>query len=221
MTGQLIVDVVTKFKEYINIHSVILSKFDSDTKGGVALSLKFLTNTDIAFLGTGENVKDLEYYNAERIAKRILGMGDIVGFVEKTEEMLEKSDLEKMNKKFNVKEFDLISFLDQLRTVQKSGMMNNIMEHLPVKLPVKNLNMSPKDFGHIEAIILSMTGKEREDADMIDLSRKLRIAKGSGRPLEEVTRLLKQFKEMKKTFKKFQKMDKKSLMSHPMFKQFM
>ncbi len=221
MTGQLVVDVVSKFKEYINIYGVILSKFDSDIKGGIALSLKFLTGCDICFLGIGEKVKDIELFNAERIAKRILGMGDIVTLVEKTEELLDKKELENINKKIKASEFNFTSFLEQLRTIHNSGLMNNILDHLPVKLPVKNLNLNQKDIKHIEAIIFSMTEIERVNVDIIDLSRKIRIAKGSGRPLDEVTKLIKQFKEMKKTFKKFEKMDRHSLKSHPLFKQFM
>lgn len=221
MTGQLVVDVVSKFKEYINIYGVILSKFDSDIKGGIALSLKFLTGCNICFLGIGEKVKDIELFNAERIAKRILGMGDIITLVEKTEELLDKKELENMNKKIKASEFNFTSFLEQLRTIHNSGLMNNILDHLPVKSPVKNINLNQKDIKHIEAIIFSMTEIERVNVDIIDLSRKIRIAKGSGRPLDEVTKLIKQFKEMKKTFKKFEKMDRHSLKSHPLFKQFM
>lgn len=220
MTGQLVVDVVNTFKEYIQITGVILSKFDSDIKGGIALSLKFLTDSDILFLGTGENSKDLEHFHADRIAKKILGMADIVSFVEKTEEILNKKELESMDKKLKSSDFNFNTFLQQMKTMYNSGMINNLLEHLPVKLPVQNLNLNKKDFKYIEAIILSMTEKERRNPDIIDLSRKIRISKGAGRPLEEVTKLIKQFKEMKKTFKKFEKMDKNSLKSHPLFKQF-
>ncbi len=220
MTGQLVVDVVNKFKEYINIDGVILSKFDSDIRGGIALSLKFLTGIDLLFMGTGEKVKDLELFTEEKVAKKILGMTDIVDFVEKTEEIVKENDLEKLNKKIKASEFDLNLFLEQLKTMQNSGMLNNILDHLPVKLPVKNINLDQKEFKHIEAIILSMTEKEKNDVNILDLSRKIRIAKGSGRPVEEVTRLIKQFKEMKKSMKKFEKMDINSMRNHPLFKQF-
>lgn len=220
MTGQLVADVVNRFKEYINIDGVILSKFDSDVRGGIVLSLKFLTGIDILFIGTGEKVKDLELFESERIAKKILGMGDIAGLVEKTQEILDKKEMEKFNKKIASSEFDLNTFLEQLKTIQNSGMLNNILESLPIKLPVNQLNINQREFKHIEAIILSMTKKERRDVDIIDLSRKIRIAKGSGRPVEEVTRLIKQFKEMKKSIKKFKKMNINSMKNHPLFKQF-
>ena len=220
MTGQLIIDVIIKFKEYIKLNGAILTKFDSDTKGGAALSLKYLTNIDILFLGIGEKVNDLETFNANSIANRILGMGDIVEFVKKTSEILNDKEMSKFNKKINFKEFDLNDFLSQLKQVYKSGMLNNMLQHLPVKLPINDLNMDEKQFKHVEAIILSMTTKERNDIDLIDLNRKIRIAKGSGRPIEEVTKLIKQFKEMKKMMKKFEKMDIKSLKNNPLMKQF-
>ncbi len=147
-------------------------------------------------------------------------MADIVSFVEKTEELLDQKDLEKINKKMKTSEFNFNTFLEQIKTVSKSGMLNNILEHLPVKLPINNIKVNEDDFKYIEAMILSMTEKERTTPDIIDLSRKLRIAKGSGCKLEEVTKLIKQFKEMKKTFKKFAKMDKNTITSHPLFKQF-
>lgn len=220
MTGQLIIDVITKFKDYIKINGAILTKFDSDTKGGAALSLKYLTNIDILFLGIGEKVNDLETFNANSIANRILGMGDIVEFVKKTNEILNEQEMAKFNKKINIKEFDLNDFLSQLKQIYKSGMLNNMLQHLPVKLPINDLNMDDKQFKHVEAIILSMTTKERNDIDLIDLNRKIRIAKGAGRPIEEVTKLIKQFKEMKKMMKKFEKMDIKSLKNNPLMKQF-
>ena len=221
MTGQMVADVVNKFKEYIEINGVILSKFDSDVKGGIALSLKFLTGTDILFIGTGEKAKDLEPFDGEKIARKILGMSDIAGFVEKTQEVLDKKEIKKLSKKMVGSEFDFNIFLEQIKAMQNSGMLNDLLAHLPIKLPVNQLNIDENGFKHIEAIILSMTEKEREDVDIIDLSRKIRIAKGSGRPVEEVSKLIKQFKEMKKSIKKFKKMNINSMKNHPIFKQFM
>jgi len=221
MTGQMVVDVVNKFKEYINIDGAILSKFDSDVRGGIALSLKFLTKVEILFLGTGEKVKDLELFEGEKIAKKILGMADITGFVEKAQETLDKKQIEKLSKKIISSEFDMNMFLEQLKTVQNSGMLNNLVEYLPVNLPVSQIHIDSKDFKKIEAIILSMTEKERKDPDMIDLSRKLRIAKGLGRPVEEITGLIKSFKEMKRKLKKFRNLNIHSLKGHPLFKKFL
>ena len=202
--GQNIINVLLKFKEFIKIDGVMLTKFDSDARGGASLSLKYITRLDIFFIGTGENVNDIELFEPEKIAKRILGMTDVISIVETAQEIIDKEEALKIEKKFRKEEFTLNDFLENLRRIQKGNYLSKIIELLPINLPKENL-IDEKRFKHIEAIILSMTPKERDNIDIIDLSRKMRISKGSGRPIGEVTQLIEQFKKTKKMLKKFLK----------------
>jgi len=202
--GQNIINVLLKFKEFIKIDGVMLTKFDSDARGGASLSLKYITRLDIFFIGTGENVNDIELFEPEKIAKRILGMTDVISIVETAQEIIDKEEALKIDKKFRKEEFTLNDFLENLRRIQKGNYLSKIIELLPINLPKENL-IDEKRFKHIEAIILSMTPKERDNIDIIDLSRKMRISKGSGRPIGEVTQLIEQFKKTKKMLKKFLK----------------
>ncbi len=201
LTGQNLINVAMEFQKVLNINGVILTKFDSDARGGAALSLKYMTKLDIYFIGTGENVKDIERFSPQKIASRILGMTDIVSLVEQAQEIAQEKEMAKLEEKIKKQEFDLNDFLQQLRSIYKSGALRKILDMLPVKLPVA-ATIDEKKFKHIEAIILSMTSAERKNVDLIDLSRKMRIAKGSGRPLSEVNQLISQFKNMKKMLKK-------------------
>ena len=202
--GQNIINVLLKFKEFIKIDGVLLTKFDSDARGGASLSLKYITGLDIFFIGTGENVNDIELFEPEKIAKRILGMTDLISIVETAQEIIDKEEALKIEKKFRKEKFTLNDFLENLRRIQKGNYLSKIIELLPINLPKENL-IDEKRFKHIEAIILSMTPKERDNIDIIDLSRKMRISKGSGRPIGEVTQLIEQFKKTKKMLKKFLK----------------
>ncbi len=221
LTGQQGINVLLEFRKYFDkIDGVVLTKFDSDTRGGIVLSLKFLTDISIVFLGIGENIDDFEKFNSERIAKRILGMADIVELVEKAEEMTNEKEMEKLSKKLRRNEFDLNDFLAQLKGMMNNGMMKQIMNFLPVKVPTEAM-MDKKRFKHLEAIILSMTKQERYEPELINLNRKLRISKGAGRPIGEVTKLLKQFQQTRKMLKKVNRMNPKKMSSpEQMLKQF-
>ncbi len=204
LTGQNLINVAAEFEKRIKLKGAILTKFDSDARGGAALSLKYITNLDILFIGTGEKINDLETFRPEKIVNRILGMADVVTLVEEAEKMSNQKDLEKLQKKIKKQTFDFNDFLEQMRGVYKTGAYKKILEVLPINIPIQQ-SMDEKRFKHIEAIILSMTPKERENPDFIDLSRKLRISKGAGRPLSEVNQLIKQFHNAKKMLKKFLK----------------
>ncbi len=207
LTGQQGINVLLEFKKYFDkIDGVVLTKFDSDTRGGIVLSLKFLTDISIVFLGIGENIDDFEKFNSERIAKRILGLTDIVELVEKAEEVTNEEEMEKLAKKLKRNEFDLNDFLSQMKSMMNPGMLRQIMNMMPGRIPADAM-IDDKRFKHMEAIILSMTKQERTDPDIINLDRKLRISKGAGRPIGEVTKLLKQFQQTRKMLKKVNRMN--------------
>lgn len=210
LTGQNLINVAKEFQLSTPLNGAILTKFDSDARGGAALSLKYLTKTDIFYIGTGEKLNDLDKFSPSGIAKRILGMADVISFVEQAQEMAQDKELSKLEEKIKKKNFDFNDFLSQLRMINKTGSFRKMLETLPVKIPA-GANIDEKKFKHIEAIILSMTPAERENEDLLDLSRKLRIAKGAGRPVGEVTQLMKQFKNMKKMLKKVLKNDINSI----------
>lgn len=204
MTGQDAINVITGFNEKLELTGAILTKLDGDTKGGVALSVRHLTNVPIKFVGTSEKMDGLEEFYPERMATRILDMGDIMSMVEKAESIMDEESIaaaEKMSKGH----FDLEDFLIQFKQIKKLGPLENILKLLPgaKKLGLNNLQINPKDIAHIEAIILSMTPYERKHPECLKASRKIRIAKGSGRTVEEVNRLLKQFEQMKTMMKQF------------------
>ena len=203
MMGQDAINVMQGFNDALNLTGAILTKLDGDTKGGVALSLRHLTNIPIKFIGVSEKLDGLEPFYPERMATRILGMGDLLSMVEKAESVLDEEEVLKASKKLKQGKFDLNDFLTQLHQIKKLGPLENLIKMIPgaKKMGLTNVQIDPKDLAHIEAIIQSMTLEERKNPSILKASRKLRIAKGSGRSVEEVNRLLKQFEEMQKMMK--------------------
>ncbi len=212
MTGQDAVNVATSFNEQLGITGVILTKLDGDTRGGAALSIRAVTEKPIKFVGMGEKMDALEPFHPERMASRILGMGDVLTLIEKAEQTVNEEKARELEQKMRTASFTLEDFLEQLRQVRKMGPLDEIIGLLPGANKIKglqNLQIDEKQIAHVEAIILSMTPEERENPDIINSSRKKRIARGSGRPVQEVNRLLKQFNEMKKIMKQVMNMQKK------------
>ncbi len=205
MMGQDAINVITGFNEKLALSGVILTKLDGDTRGGVALSVRHLTNIPIKFVGVSEKMDGLTEFYPERMASRILGMGDILSMVEKIEAEIDEKEAEKAAKKMMKGDFNLEDFLGQMKQIKKLGPLENIIKMLPgaSKMGLNNVNIDPKKLSHIEAIILSMTPYERRNPDILKASRKERIAKGSGTTITEVNQLLKQFEEMKKMMKMF------------------
>ncbi len=207
MTGQDAVNSAKEFNDRLDLTGIILSKLDGDARGGAALSVRAVTGKPIRFVSIGEKLSDLEAFHPDRIASRILGMGDMLSLIEKAETVFEKEEAEKLEQKLRKNLFTLDDFLDQLRKMQSMGPMDEILKMLPgsnSKL-MKNINVDEHEIKHIEAIILSMTQKEREHPDIINGSRRHRIAHGSGTSLQRVNQLLKQFDQMKKMMKRFNK----------------
>ena len=205
MMGQDAINVITGFNEKLALSGVILTKLDGDTRGGVALSVRHLTNIPIKFVGVSEKMDGLTEFYPERMASRILGMGDILSMVEKIEAEIDEKEAEKAAKKMMKGDFNLEDFLGQMKQIKKLGPLENIIKMLPgaSKMGLNNVNIDPKKLSHIEAIILSMTPYERRNPDILKASRKERIAKGSGTTVTEINQLLKQFEEMKKMMKMF------------------
>ena len=207
MTGQDAVNSAKEFNERLDLTGIILTKLDGDARGGAALSVRAVTEKPIRFVSVGEKLSDLEAFHPDRIASRILGMGDMLSLIEKAEAVFEEEEAEKLQKKLQKNLFTLDDFLDQLRKMQNMGPIDEIMKMLPgsnSKL-MKNIKVDEHEIKHIEAIILSMTPKEREHPDIINGSRRQRIALGSGTSLQRVNQLLKQFDQMKKMMKRFNK----------------
>lgn len=204
MTGQDAINVITGFNDKLDLTGAILTKLDGDTKGGVALSIRHLTNVPIKFVGVSEKMDGLEEFYPDRMATRILDMGDIMSMIEKAEGIMDDDAIESV-KKMQKGNFDLEDFLVQLKQIKKLGPLENILKMLPgaKKMGLNNIQINPKDMLHVEAIILSMTPYERKHPEVLKASRKQRIAKGSGRSVEEVNRLLKQFEQMKLLMKQF------------------
>ena len=204
MTGQDAINVITGFNDKLDLTGAILTKLDGDTKGGVALSVRHLTNVPIKFVGVSEKMDGLEEFYPDRMATRILDMGDLIGMIEKAEGIMDDEAVESA-KKMQKGNFDLEDFLVQLKQIKKLGPLENILKMLPgaKKMGLNNIQINPKDMLHVEAIILSMTPYERKHPEVLKASRKQRIAKGSGRSVEEVNRLLKQFEQMKLLMKQF------------------
>lgn len=205
MMGQDAINVINGFNDKLNLSGVILTKMDGDTRGGVALSVRHLTNIPIKFVGISEKMDGLTEFYPERMASRILGMGDILSMVEKIESEIDEKEAEKTAKKMMRGDFNLEDFLAQMKQIKKLGPLENIIKMLPgaSKMGLGNVNIDPKKLSHIEAIVLSMTPYERRNPDILKASRKERIAKGSGTTVAEVNQLLKQFEEMKKMMKMF------------------
>ena len=203
MTGQNAVDIAKSFDEQLGLTGVILTKFDSDARGGAALSLKSITDKPILFIGTGEKTEDFEQFHPDRIASRILGMGDVVSLVEKAQETIDAEEALKMQKKMMRNEFTLQDMLDQLQSVKKLGNMRQILDMMPgIGGQISDEQLSKADIKHQEAIIQSMTKKERANHLIIGPARRKRIAKGSGTSVQEVNKLIKQFEKTKLTMKK-------------------
>ncbi len=203
MIGQDAINVITGFNDKLKLTGVILTKLDGDTKGGVALSVRHLTNVPIKFIGTSEKLDGLDYFDPERMAGRILGMGDIISLVEQAEAAIDEKEAEKTAKRMQQGKFDLEDFLSTLKQIKKLGPLENILKLIPgaKKMGLTNVNIPPKQMAHIEAIILSMTKEERRNPSIIKASRKTRIAKGCGLSVSEVNKLLTQFESMKKMMK--------------------
>ena len=205
MMGQDAINVITGFNDKLPLTGVILTKLDGDTRGGVALSVRHLTNVPIKFIGVSEKLDGLDSFDPKRMAGRILGMGDIVSLVEKATEAIDEKEAEKAAKKMQSGKFDLEDFLNQMKQIKKLGPLENLIKLIPgaSKMGLNNINIDPKQMAHIEAIILSMTPAERRNPDIIKASRKTRIAKGCGLSVQEVNKLLTQFDQMKKIMKQF------------------
>ena len=204
MTGQDAVNVAKAFDEAVGITSVLMSKLDSDTRGGAALSVLAVTGKPIKYVGMGEKLDDFEQFHPERMASRILGMGDVLTLIEKAENVMSQKDAEKLTKKFKENTFDMDDLLDQMKQIKKMGSMKSIIGMLPgVGDKLKDIDVDDSQLNRIEAIITSMTKAERAKPSIINPSRKKRIAAGSGNKVEDVNRLLKQFEQMQKMMKQF------------------
>ena len=205
MMGQDAINVITGFNDKLPLTGVILTKLDGDTRGGDALSVRHLTNVPIKFIGVSEKLDGLDSFDPERMAGRILGMGDIISLVEKATESIDEKEAEKTAKRMQQGKFDLEDFLSTMKQMKKLGPLENLLKLIPgaKKMGLNNVKIDPKQMAHIEAIVLSMTPKERRNPDIIKASRKTRIAKGSGTSVQEVNKLLQQFEQMKKMMKQF------------------
>ena len=203
MMGQDAINVITGFNEALKLTGVILTKLDGDTRGGVALSVRHLTNIPIKFIGVSEKMDGLTEFHPDRMADRIIGMGDVISLVEKVQDEINEEEAMKAAKKMTKGTFDLEDFLDQLKQIKKLGPLENLIKLIPgaKKIGLNNVKIDPKQMAHIEAIVLSMTPEERHNPDIIKASRKQRIAKGCGLTVTDVNKLLNQFEEMKKMMK--------------------
>ena len=218
MTGQAATDVAKGFDERLDVTGVILTKLDGDTRGGAALSIRAVTGKPILFTGQGEKLSDLDVFHPDRMASRILGMGDMLSLIEKAQQDYDAKEAEKVAEKMRENTFDFNDFVDQLQQVQKMGPLDQIMKMIPglANNPqLKNLNVDQKQIDHTEAIVYSMTPEERENPDMLNPSRRRRIAAGSGRPVVEVNRMIKQFKQMRDMMSKMSKGNMKGLSNLP------
>lgn len=204
MTGQDAVNVAESFYNELGVDGVILTKLDGDTRGGAALSIKAVTGCPIKFAGIGEKMEALEPFYPERMASRILGMGDVLTLIEKAQSAFDEKQARDMEQKLRKQEFTLDDFLDQMQQIKKMGPLSSLLEMIPgVGNQLKDVQIDEKDMAHVEAIIRSMTLEERRKPSLIKDSRKRRIAKGSGTSIQEVGRLLKQFEQMQKMMKQF------------------
>ena len=212
MTGQDAVNVAKAFDEALGITGVLMSKLDSDTRGGAALSVLSVTGKPIKFVGTGEKPDDFEQFHPDRMASRILGMGDVLSLIEKAEDVYSKQEAERLTQKIQKSQFDMEDLLDQLRQIQKMGDLKKIVGMLPgVGNKIDELDIDDRAFSRVEAMITSMTPAERAKPSIINPSRKRRIAAGSGTQVQDVNRLLKQFDQMQQMMKKLGKTSKKGL----------
>jgi signal recognition particle subunit SRP54 len=210
MTGQDAVTVAQSFNEKLGITGLILTKLDSDTRGGAALSIREVTGCPIKFIGTGEKMDGIEVFHPERLASRILGMGDVLTLIEKAEAAVEAEQAKDLMKKIQKDQFTLEDFLQQMRQVQKMGPLDQVFSMLPGIKPkqLKGMAIDERSLKHIEAIIQSMTPQERQTPQIINASRRKRIARGAGRPVQEVNRLLNQFEQSRKMMKQLTNLGK-------------
>ena len=217
MTGQDAVNVASSFDEALGITGVILTKLDGDTRGGAALSVRAVTGKPIKFAGMGEKLDDLEVFHPERMASRILGMGDVMSLIEKAEQQIDEKQAEELARKLQEDKFDLSDMLEQFRQIQKMGDLKSMLGMIPgMGKQLKDVEIDPRQFTRLEAIILSMTPAERAKPDLINPSRKRRIAAGCGQRVEDVNRLLKQYRTMQDMMKQLKKMSKKGGRMHGM-----
>ena len=218
MTGQDAVTVAERFNEAVGLSGIVLTRADGDARGGAALSMKAVTGCPIKFLGTGEKLDAIEAFHPDRVAGRILGMGDVVSLVEKAQETIEQEEAEKLAKKLEKGRFDLDDLGQQLKQIQKMGSLSDIMGMLPgtpkIQQQLKNAKLDDKVIKRQLAILSSMTAEERRRPELIKASRKQRVAKGSGTSVQDVNKLLKQHQEANRMMKKVKKMGKKGLMRH-------
>ena len=205
MTGQVAVDVASTFNEKLDITGVVLTKMDGDARGGAALSVKYVTGKPIKFIGTGEKMDAIEPFYPDRMASRILGMGDVLTLIEKAEQAYDEKKAVELEKKLRAQTFTLEDYLDQIEQIKGMGSMEQIMSMMPGMNTgaLKNAKIDEKAIDRMQAIIRSMTPKEREKPDIINASRKKRIAAGSGVGVEEVNKLLKQYDQTTKMMKQF------------------
>jgi signal recognition particle subunit SRP54 len=205
MTGQDAVNTAKAFHDVLNFDGVVLTKLDGDTRGGAALSIKTVVNKPIKFIGTGEKMEALDVFYPERMADRILGMGDVVSLVERAQQQFDEEEARKINKKIAKNQFSFDDFLSQIQQVKKMGNMKDLMGMIPgMGKALKGVDIDDDAFKHIEAIIGSMTPKERAQPDMLNMSRKKRIARGAGCDINEVNQMIKQFHQMNKMMKMMQ-----------------
>eukprot|EP01133_Synstelium_polycarpum_P011250 gene11250-13131_t len=204
MTGQDAVNTAKAFNDRLDFTGVVLTKLDGDTRGGAALSIKSVVNKPIKFIGTGEKMEALDVFYPDRMASRILGMGDVVSLVERAQQQFDEKEAAELQKKIRKNKFDFNDFYNQIQQIKKMGNMKDLMGMIPgVGKMMKNVEIEDDAFKGVESIIQSMTKYERENPDSIQQSRRLRIAKGSGNKVEDVTKLIKQFEDMRKVMKQF------------------
>ena len=204
MTGQDAVNVATSFNDALGIDGVVLTKLDGDTRGGAALSVKKVTGRPIKFAATGEKLSDIEAFHPERMASRILGMGDVLSIIEKAEEAFDEEEALRLEKQLRKKELDLDDYLAQLRQVKKMGSFSSILKMIPGMNQIKNLKVDDKEFERIEAIICSMTKAEKRDTKLLNASRRKRIAQGSGTTVQDINKFINSFEMTQKMMKKMQ-----------------
>ena len=202
MTGQDAVNVATAFNEQLGIDGVILTKLDGDTRGGAAISVKKVTNRPIKFVATGEKLSDIEVFHPDRMAQRILGMGDILSVIEKAEESFDLEQAEKLEKQLRKKEFDLDDYLSQIRQIKKMGSFSSLLKMIPGMNQLKDVKIDDKEFVKIEAMICSMTKAEKRNTKLLNASRRQRIAKGSGTTVQDINKFIKSFEMTQKMMKK-------------------
>lgn len=207
MTGQDAVNTARTFNERLNFNGVVLTKLDGDTRGGAALSIRRVVDKPIKFISTGEKMEAIDRFYPDRMASRILGMGDVISLVERAQQAYDEDEAKRLNKKIRKNQFDFNDFLQQLQQVKKMGNMKDLLSMIPgMGKALKGVDLDDNSFKPIEAIIRAMTMHERENPDIINGSRKARIAKGSGRTVQEVNNLIKQFADMRKMMKTMNKM---------------